>query len=148
MKPPNELVLIQVERRLAKIRAGISLMKVKPGWIRFIRQTLNMTLEKLADRAGVSKPTVAQAERGEEEGKITIATLKKMAAAMECEFVYAFVPKEPIETVIKKQATIKSKKILKAADTHMILENQQVEQDMKVRVARLTEELIRKGNIW
>ena len=49
------------------------------------------------------KAAIAQAERGEAKGKVTIETLKRMAEAMECEFVYAFVPKKNIQGHFKEK---------------------------------------------
>lgn len=148
MKRLDNLAIVHAERRLKIIRDAFGLAKVQPGWIHFIRHALNMTLEKLAERVGVSKTTAAQAERGEAEGKLTLATLKKMAEAMECEFVYAFVPKDPIKDILKKQAVIKAKKLLKSADIHMQLEDQQVKQKMDERILMLSEKLIQKGDVW
>lgn len=148
MKQLSDLAISQVERRLSALRAVIGQLKVKPGWIHFTRHALNMTLEKLAERAGVAKTTAAQAERGEVEGKLTMETLKKMAAAMDCEFVYAFVPKEPLKNILEKQALIKAKKLLKNADTHMLLEDQQVKGSQDERISRLAGKLLQKGDIW
>jgi len=148
MKPLDHLALMQIERRLKSIRVALKDTKVRPGWINYMRQALGMTLQKLAERTKVSKSTIAQAERGEAKGKITIETLKKMAEAMECEFVYAFVPKKTIKITLKEKALEKAKRILLEADTHMTLENQRVEQDIKARVERLADTLIVKGDVW
>lgn len=148
MKRLDDLAMSQVERRLKIIRKAFMQMKVKPGWIRFTRNALGMTLEKLAERAGVSKTTAAQAERGEIEGKVTMETLKKMAAAMECEFVYAFVPKAPLKDIFEREALAKAKKLLKNADTHMQLEDQQVKRSMDERIRLIADRLIKKGDIW
>ena len=148
MKPPDNLAIEQVNRRLKSIRAAFRDAKVKPGWIRYMRQSLSMTLKKLAERSGVSTATVAQAERSEVVGKITIRTLKEMAKAMECEFVYAFIPKVGIDEILKKEAIKKAKQILSTADTHMTLEDQRVEQKFSDRVERLAEKLLAKGDIW
>ena len=148
MKRLDDLAMAQVERRLKAIRAALGLAKVKPGWIQFTRHALGMTLEKLAERAGVSKTTAAQAERGEVHGKLTMDTLKKMATAMDCEFIYAFVPKDPIKDLLKKHAVLKAKKLLKQADTHMLLEDQQVKLSIDERVSLLAEKLLQKGDVW
>ena len=107
-----------------------------------------MTLQKLAERAGVSKATVAQAERGEAKGKVTIETLNKMAQAMECEFVYAFIPKSSLRDIIKENALKKAKGLIRNADTHMALEDQRVKEDLSARTKMLAEALIEKGDVW
>lgn len=148
MKPLDKLALTQIERRLKIIRVALKDSKVRPGWINYMRQALGMTIQKLAERANVSKTTAAQAERGEAKGKVTIDTLKKMAEAMDCEFVYAFVPNKTIKITLKERALEKAKRILLEADTHMTLEDQRVEQDIKDRIERLADTLIENGDVW
>lgn len=67
---------------------------------------------------------------------------------MECEVVYAFVPKESINALLKGKAIEKAKRILIEADTHMTLEDQKVDGDMKTRVERLARTLIEKSDVW
>jgi predicted DNA-binding mobile mystery protein A len=148
MKSFDSLAIHQINRRLKSIRKVMQHTKVRAGWIRYMRQSLNMTLKILAKRTGVSISTVAQAERGEKAGNVTINTLKTMAQAMDCEFIYAFVPKTNIDTILKKEALKKAKQILSSADTHMTLENQHVEQSLEERIQKLADKLIEKGNIW
>ena len=148
MKPLDRLAISQVNRRLTSIRKAFKEARVHPGWIHYMRLSLGMTLKKLAERTGVSISTVAQAERGEAAGKVTIATLKEMAKAMECEFVYAFVSKVGIDEILRKEAIKKAKKILSTADTHMILEDQRVDQKFEDRVKRLADKLLERGDVW
>ena len=148
MKPLDRLAISQANRRIKTIRQAFKGEKVRPGWIHYMRRILNMTLKKLADRVGVSIGTVAQAERGEAAEKVTIGTLKAMAQAMECELVYAFIPKGDIDELLKKQALEKAKRILSTADIHMTLENQRVEQNFQDRLERLASKLFDKGDVW
>ncbi|MCX6166060.1 MAG: helix-turn-helix domain-containing protein, partial [Ignavibacteriae bacterium] len=64
----------------------------KSGWINIIRKTLGMTYSTLAKKANTSPQVIKKFEQNEIEGKITLNTLKKIASAMNCKFVYAFVP--------------------------------------------------------
>ena len=148
MKTLDRLAISQANRRIKTIRQAFKGEKVRPGWIHYMRCILNMTLKKLADRVGVSIGTVAQAERGEAAEKVTIGTLKAMAQAMECELVYAFIPKGDIDELLKKQALEKAKRILSTADIHMTLENQRVEQNFQDRLERLASKLFDKGDVW
>ena len=107
-----------------------------------------MTLKQLAGRTGLSLPSIAQAERNEAAGRTSIATLKKMANAMECEFIYAFVPKTDIDELMKQAARAKAKRTLESADVHMTLEDQRVEQSFQERVELLAMKLMEKGDIW
>ena len=148
MKSSENLAKAQVERRLKTLRGAFKDAKVRSGWIRYMRQAMGMTLKNLAKAAGISIPTVAQAERKEKEGKVNIETLKKMASAMDCEFVYALVPKKSVQKIRKERALAKAKSILLRADVHMTLEDQVVKQKLSERVDRLAEKLLKKGDIW
>jgi predicted DNA-binding mobile mystery protein A len=148
MKPKDPLAIAQINRRSKALRKVIPSATVRPGWIHFMRRSLNMTLKQLALRAGVSVPTAAQSEKGEAAGKATLGTLKKMAHAMDCELIYAFVPKTDIDKLMKQAALAKAKRTLTRADVHMTLENQQVDPAIEERIERLAHKLLEKGDIW
>ncbi|MGK5081952.1 helix-turn-helix domain-containing protein [Bdellovibrionota bacterium FG-1] len=148
MKELDSLAIEQANRRLKSIRKALPDTKVRPGWIRYMRQSLSMTLKQLATRTGLSIPTVAQAERGEAVGKVTINTLKTMAQAMDCELIYAFVPKTDLDQLMKKAALKKAAILLSTADVHMTLEDQRVNESVEKRIERLAEKLLKKGDVW
>lgn len=145
---PNKLTIKNAQKRRKELLKAMSSMKVKPGWIKYTRSVLGMTLKELAKLAGLSLPTVAQAERRESEGKITIDTLQKLAHAMECEFAYAFIPKDDIPDLLHKKAIEKARQTILKADTHMSLEDQKVTEDLQFRIETLAEKLLEKGKIW
>ena len=148
MKRSDPLATAQVNRRTRALRSVARDAAVRPGWIAFMRRSLNMTLKQLASRAGLSLPTVAQAERGEAAGRATLSTLRKMAHAMDCELIYAFVPRADIDEMMKQAAREKAKRTLTTADVHMTLEDQRVEQSLQERVERLANKLLEKGDVW
>ena len=148
MKRRNDLASNQLNRRISSLRSVQSQATVHPGWIRFMRQSLQMTLKQLAEKAHLSLPTIAQAERGEAAGKTSLATLKTMAHAMDCELMYAFVPKKDVSELIENAAFEKAKKILSQADVHMTLEDQQVTLSFEERVNQLAKKLLEKGDVW
>ena len=144
----DKLTIKNAQKRRDALLKSLPHMKVKPGWIKYTRLVLGMTLKELAALTGLSLPTVAQAEKRESEGRVTIDTLKKLAEAMECEFVYAFVPKEDIPDLLQKKAIEKAKRTILKADTHMSLENQKVNEDLKFRIETLAAKLLTNGKIW
>ncbi|MCC7441790.1 MAG: helix-turn-helix domain-containing protein [Bdellovibrionales bacterium] len=148
MKRKDPLATAQVNRRTRALRGVAGDAAVRPGWIAFMRRSLGMTLKQLAGRTGLSLPTVAQAERGEAAGRATLGTLRKMAHAMDCDLIYAFVPKADIDELMKRAAREKAKRTLATADVHMTLENQRVEQSIQERVERLANKLLEKGDVW
>lgn len=144
----NKLTLKNAQKRRESLLKALSAMQVKPGWIKYTRSVLGMTLKELASRAGLALPTIAQAERREAEGKITIETLRKLADAMECELVYAFVPKDDIAELLRKKAMEKARRTILKADTHMSLEDQKVTEELQFRIEMLAEKLLEKGKVW
>lgn len=150
MKPLflNATAFAQIQRRLEELRAVKDKTIIREGWIQYMRTALGLTLSELGKLAGVSTASVAQAERREVEGQVSLTTLKKMAEAMECELVYAFVPKKDMKTLIHDKAFEKAQKTLGLADLHMKLENQKVEGNERERIERLAQKFIEKGDIW
>jgi len=94
------------------------------GWIRAIRDALGMTGEQLARRIGVQKQRVAALEKGEVSGTATINSMKKAAAAMDCVFVYALVPRDSLESNVERHARKYAEKIHSAIQHSMTLEQQ------------------------
>ena len=148
MKPPDKLAMKQIKKRLGKIHLLSKETQIRTGWISYIRQALCMTLAKLAERSGLNPSTVHQIEKREWEGKVTLQTMQKIAHAMDCEFLYAIVPKNDLTLYLKQAATKKATAIIRKADVHMALENQKVHEAMKLRIDRLAEDLLQKGDIW
>lgn len=72
----------------------MNMNRPRKGWIKTIRTALCMTPSQLGERMGISRSTVYQLQRAEEEYSISFRSMKKAAEAMECEFVYWFVPRK------------------------------------------------------
>ena len=148
MKPPKKLAMRQIERRLASLRAMQQDANVRYGWIRYMREALCMTQTVLAKAAKVNQATVQQIEKREVEGKVTLHSLRKIAGAMNCELVYAFIPKDDLSSYLKQRALSKAAEIVRSADVHMTLEDQKVTVDINDRIERIAEDLLAKGDIW
>jgi predicted DNA-binding mobile mystery protein A len=85
----------------------------RAGWVREIRTALGLSQSQLAARAGVSRATVQQMERAESERRITVASLDKLAAAMDCRVAIAILPKGgSLEDVRRRQAMAKAEVML------------------------------------
>ena len=62
-------------------------------WLKEMRETLGLTASGLAEKLNLKRQAISQFEESEKSGAISIKTMRKIAKAYECEFVYAFVPK-------------------------------------------------------
>lgn len=148
MNIKKALMLEQVSRRINAIREVSDQFFVRPGWIHYMRSALGMSLKVLAQKTNKSISTVAQLEKREEGGKITLESLEKIAHAMDCQLIYAFVPKDDLKTYLEEKALEKATRILLKADVHMQLEDQKVNTKMQERIQRLAQEFLDKGDIW
>jgi predicted DNA-binding mobile mystery protein A len=133
-----------LDRRLSPLRKTNELTRPPRGWVKAIREALGMTTAQLAKRIGVSQPRVAQLERAEIEDSITLRTLRETAEGLGCTFVYALVPKEPLEEMVRERARKLAEQQLARTNHTMRLENQALEpRELKTERERLVEELIR-----
>jgi predicted DNA-binding mobile mystery protein A len=67
------------------------------GWLRAIRETLGMTSVALGQRLRITASGVRKLEQAEAADAITLATLRRVAEALDCELHYALVPRQPHE---------------------------------------------------
>jgi len=111
-----------------------------------------MSAAQVAGRMGITRAAIYQAERNEKEGAITIAQMRKIAEAMDAEFIYALVPKfGSVEAAIKVQAYKKAEQRVRQASAHMALEDQALDRTQtNERTELLAEELVRKmpSDFW
>jgi predicted DNA-binding mobile mystery protein A len=123
--------------------SGVNIDIPAEGWIRTVRKALGMSGAQLAKRLGVTRARVAQAEKSELEGGVTLKSMKATAEAMGCRFVYAFVPPDTIESLIIAQARKKAQAIVGRAGNHMALEDQAISDSRtQHEITRLMNELI------
>ncbi len=71
------------------------------GWIKAIREALGMSTAQLAKRLGIKQPSLVALEQSEAKGTIELATLRRVAEALDCTLVYALVPNKPLESTIR-----------------------------------------------
>lgn len=139
----SSLARKHLERRLAPLRDGEGFAVPARGWIRALRDALGMTAAQLAARLGVSQPTLTALEKGEVDGTVTLARLRRAAEALDCTLVYALVPKRPLDDVLRERAGIIADRQLARTNQTMKLENQALEaSELKAERARLIESLI------
>lgn len=148
MKIVNSLELEQLKKRFIHLRKFAAGTKARTGWIYLTRQALMLSLAQLAKLAKLSTATVQQMELREQKKTITLESMHKLADAMNCEFVYAFVLKQELGTFLKSKALEKASRVVQNADVHMTLEDQRVKGNLKSRINRIADELLAKGDIW
>lgn len=126
----HEMLLKQLNPRLAIWRqANLEAPRPPKGWVRTIRKALGITIAQLAKRFNVNPSRVVAIEMAEPRDAITLKTLREIASAMECEFVYALVPKNSLASIIKDRATEVVKNRMQRVSHSMALEDQAVSKD-------------------
>ena len=150
MKTAQEQKLItrQVSRKLQGIKALSQASIGVSSWIDYVRLGLGMSLVQLAKRVGVTQASISASIKLEREGRITLNKLREIADAMECDLVYEFVPRKPIEDIIMDQAMKKTRKLVDETETHMELEDQKVVRDKNERVREIAQEKIYSKQLW
>jgi len=117
------------------------------GWVRAIRDALAMPASELGRRLGISQPAVFALERSEQQGSARLNSLRKAARAMDCEFVYAFIPKHGLERTVRTRAEELADAELRSTQQTMALEDQAspVTQDLR---EDLIQKLIVSRGLW
>ncbi len=136
-----------LDSRLKGMPTSSTFIPPKQSWIKTIRESLGMSAENLGTRLDVSQQAVLALELSEAEGRVRINSLRKAAEALECDFVYAFIPKTGLESSVRKQATSVFEETMKKVSHSMKLEAQDTvlsEADRK----ELIDSLIASGKIW
>ena len=115
----------------------------REGWIRTVRTALGMSGTQLAKRLGVTKARISKVEHDEPAGRVTLKTMQFMAEAMDCQFVYAIVPKMDVEAVIRQRAIKKARVLVTAASTHMALEAQALDKaQLDFEIERIAAQIV------
>ena len=125
----------------------------KVGWVKTLRTALNMSVMQIAKNLGVKRGRITQLENAEATGGVTVRALKEAANAMDCEFVYAIVPKNfsTLEEMIKARAKQVATERVASVAHSMALEAQSVDQKyLKLQCDELTKNLIENFNksLW
>ena len=123
----KDLRLKQLDRALEPYRAAREVPRPSKGWIRTIRQALGVSSGELARRLGTSRQHPLQLEKGEAEDRITLKSLRAVANALDCDLVYAMVPRAgSMQELIEKRARAEAKNRVLGVEHSMALENQAV----------------------
>lgn len=114
------------------------------GWLVTMRKALGMSGSDVAERLGVSRNAVYQAERNEQDRAITLKQMEKLAEALGGRFVYAIVPEGKVEDIIRAQAGRVARAEIRRASAHMALEAQSLTAEQaRQRIEDLAKELAR-----
>ena len=136
-----------LDNRLKKFPKQEEFAVPKQGWIKSIREALGMSAADLGNRLGIARQSVLTLEESESEGRAGMDSLKRAAEAMDCSFVYAFIPNSSLENILHRQIEkVVAEKVRKVSHS-MKLEDQETELTDSVYMNFL-KELESSSKVW
>lgn len=137
------LAIRQLDQVLSGFKQSGKASRPGKGWIQAIRKTLGMSAKQLGKRVGMSQAGIAQIEKSEAEGKATLATMNKIAAALDCTFVYALAPNSTLRNFAERQARKVAARRVRGASHSMSLESQTVANEQtEFQIKMLMDEIL------
>jgi predicted DNA-binding mobile mystery protein A len=152
MRNLRKLQIEHLDAKLQYFKDFATIPAPSKGWINMIRSTLNMTMEQLGNKLGITKQGVQQIEQREAKEIITLSSLKQAAEALDMRFFYGFYPKDgSLNKLIDKKAKELASRIVLRTHHNMKLESQSIEKTkIKQSIEELSSELKRemKKSLW
>ena len=138
-----------LDRRFEELRPVEALQIPPKGWIRAIRDALGMTAKQLGERMEIRQQSVTEVERSEARGTIQLRTLRRAAEALDCQLVYALVPRDSLQARVERKATEIAERQLSYVAQSMRLEDQEVrDEDWEEQVQDFIHEAITERHLW
>lgn len=120
---------LQIQQLNTKMQAVANLANISMphnGWIKTIRQAIGMTLLQMGKKLSITKQSILDIEKREQDGSITLKALRQAANALDMQLVYGFVPKDgSMEKLIDRKARELATRIVVRTSTNMKLEDQE-----------------------
>lgn len=102
-------------------------------------------MRQYAQRLGVAPSRVPVLEQGEVSGSVSLKSLKRAAEALDCVLVYAIVPRQSLDEIIRKQARAVIEDQYRRVGHTMALEGQAVrEETTKEEMELAVEDLVKR----
>lgn len=151
--PIKLLALEQMDARLPRLReAAEEIRQQTPtsGWVKAIRSALGMSDRSFAKRLGVQHGSMQELERNEQKGSVTLESLRRAAATLDADLVYAIVPRKSLRATISGRARAVAVERLKPIAQSMALEEQSLSaQQLERQITDLASELEKKPReLW
>lgn len=138
----KHLKIRQVDSALAPFRENPAMDRPNSGWIRAIREASGMSIRQLAERMGASKTTAATIERNEAAETVKLSSLRAVGEALDCDLVYALVPRATLEDSVRRRARLVAERIVGRVSQSIDLEHQAIPVDERERqISDLAERL-------
>jgi predicted DNA-binding mobile mystery protein A len=126
MKPSFRSLLARVvTRKLRKFPKPVEVAPPAGGWLRAIRLATGMPASYPASKLNLTRQAFAELEKNEALGTISLKSLQRAAQAVDCDLVYALIPRTgSLQNMIVKQALARAKNAILPVAHSMNLESQ------------------------
>jgi predicted DNA-binding mobile mystery protein A len=141
----SRLRLTQVERALEPFTQVAGRTTPTSGWLRSIRESLGRSIRTQAALLGLAPATLQQSERSEAQDRISLGQLRKLADGLDCELVYALVPKKPLHDMVEDRARYLAVQEVGGVEHTMALEGQRPSDAFLERKVRERQEELLAG---
>lgn len=120
------LILEQLNGKMMTFSTLKKITVPPTGWIKAIRVALGMSMVQLGRKLNITAQGVKDMERREQEGTITIKTMREIARVLDMQLVYGFVPNDgSLDGLIEKRANEIATQIVMRTSNTMKLEDQE-----------------------
>ena len=123
----RDLQLQQIDEQLNHWRIAALPSRPTIGWVKAIRETLGMSATAFAQRVGMTHAGVHKLEAAEASDAITLASLRKLAQALDCELQYALIPRTSLADQLATRAKQVAQAEMRPIAHSMALEDQAVD---------------------
>ncbi|WP_241023643.1 mobile mystery protein A [Paraburkholderia sp. Ac-20340] len=147
----RQLRLEQIQASLEVYKDLISRRPPPRGWLKAIRESLGLTERQQASKLGMTGPSLHKSELAEAEERITLGQLRKLADGLDCELVYALVPRKPLTQVVEDRArSIALEEVSGVAHTMSLEDQRPATERLRKQVEQRTAELLRGrwSDLW
>jgi predicted DNA-binding mobile mystery protein A len=135
----RQLRIEQLDRMVQPLRT-LKLARPQKGWIRALREAMGVSYTELGERLQANRTLAAQQEKAEVDDRITLRSLRVCADALDCDLVYALVPRgASIEATLAARALVAASQAVRRVEHSMALEDQasgSVEQAIEAQTRR------------
>ncbi len=130
----RKIIREQLDKRLNAIK-NVTMSSIPThGWIKSIREALDMSTAQLGKKVGIDQSRISRIENAEITGEVKLSSLMKIAESMDMQFIYAFVPRQSLEDIVQEQARKIALERMKRLNNTMRLEEQELSEEQKKKV--------------
>lgn len=147
----NDLRIRQLDEALARFAELRNRPPPAAGWAKTVREALGISVRQMSRRTGLARTSITSAEASEAKGTVQLDTLRGLADALDCDLVYALVPRSSLAGTLESQAEKKAAHIVGRVADSMKLEAQGVaDEDTEYQVTELARTLLRERgrDLW